>query len=66
MKERDRALKVVLQSKQLHDKRKYTTLRNKVTKNLRHAKASLFINKIREGKGSYLRPIEEINRKRSK
>lgn len=52
MKERDLALKSALKSKQMHDKRKFTTLRNRVVKELRHAKASLFINKIREGKGN--------------
>lgn len=52
MKERDRALKTALKSKTEHDKRRFTTLRNKVTKELRQAKASLFINIINEAKGN--------------
>lgn len=51
-RERDLALRKALQAKQIHDKRNYTTLRNKVIKELRLAKATLFINKIREGKGN--------------
>lgn len=52
MKERDLAIKSTKKSKQMYDKRKFTTLRNKVIKELRLAKANLFIDKIREGKGN--------------
>lgn len=52
MKERDHALKIALKSNMEHDKRRFTTLRNKVTKELRQAKASLFIDIINEANGN--------------
>lgn len=52
MKQRDVALKMALKTKTEYDKRVFTTLRNKVIKDLRNAKASFFINAIAEAKGN--------------
>ena len=52
MKERDQALKIALKYKKENDKRRFTSLRNKVTKELRQAKAALFIGIINEANGN--------------
>lgn len=52
MKQRDVALKMALKTKTEYDKRVFTTLRIKVIKDLRNAKASFFINAIAKAKGN--------------
>lgn len=46
MKQRDHALKLALRSKTEHEKHLFTTLRNKVVKELRKAKASFFLLRL--------------------
>lgn len=52
MKQRDQALKMALRNNVEHEKRLFTTLRNKVVKELKKAKATFFINAISETKGN--------------
>lgn len=52
MKERDLSLKRALKSKQANDKRTFIMLRNKVTKEIRYAKANFFISIISEARGN--------------
>lgn len=51
MKERDRALKDALKSKSTCAKKLFTTLRNKVVKSIRKAKANFFLTIIDNAKG---------------
>ncbi|KAJ8342373.1 hypothetical protein SKAU_G00323010 [Synaphobranchus kaupii] len=52
MKERDLSLKRALKFKQTNDKRTFIMLRNKVTKDIRNAKANFFISIISEARGN--------------
>lgn len=46
MKQRDYALKTAIKTKTTHDRHKFTSLRNKVTKEIRTTKANFFIELI--------------------
>ena len=52
MKDKDLALKRLLMSNRVNDKRIFVTLRNKSTKEMRKAKANFFISIINEAKGN--------------
>ncbi len=52
MKERDISLKRALTTKSTTDRHRFTSLRNKVTKAIRYAKANFFITIINEAKGN--------------
>ncbi len=53
MKERDRALQIFLKTKLTTDRYIFTSLRNRVIKNIRVAKANFFISLIGEAKGNH-------------
>lgn len=52
MRERDSALKAALKSKLVTDRLKFVGIRNKVTKEIRKAKANFFLNVIDQAKGN--------------
>ncbi len=52
MKRRDHALKVWLKTKRISDRQIFTSLRNKVVKELRSAKANFFIKMISDARGN--------------
>ena len=52
MKQRDQALKMALKNNSEHERRSFITLRNRVAKELRQAKATFCINAITEAKGN--------------
>lgn len=52
MKNRDHALKISLKTKRVNDRQTFTSLRNKVIKEIRSAKANFFINIISTAKGN--------------
>lgn len=52
LKERDQALKIALKSKRTTDRLKFTSLRNKVTREIRKAKANYFLEIIVNAKGN--------------
>lgn len=51
MKERDLALKAAVKNKSASARNLFTTLRNKVVKNIRKAKADFFLTIIENAKG---------------
>lgn len=62
MKERDQLLKQSLKTGLTTDWQKFTSLRNKVTKRLRQAKANLFIDTIEEARGNGKKIWQNINK----
>lgn len=52
MKQRDHTLKISLKTKAAHNRQIFTSLRNKVTKEIRNAKANFFINVISNARGN--------------
>jgi len=66
MKERDSALKADLKSKLVTDRLKFVGLRNKVTKEIRKAKANFYLNVIDQAKGNTELIWENIKRLKGK
>lgn len=62
MKERDQLLKQSLKSGLTIDQQKFTSLRNKVIKRLRQAKAKFLINTIEEARGNGKKIWQTINK----
>ena len=52
LKKRDHALKISLKTKRVNDRQTFTSLRNKVVKEIRFAKANFFINIISTARGN--------------
>lgn len=52
MKQRDHAPKMAIKTKNAHNRKIFTTIRNKVTKEIRNAKTHFFINAIRHARGN--------------
>ncbi len=62
MKERDHLLKQSLKTGLTTDRQKFTSLRNKVIKRLRQAKANFFIDTIEEARGNGKKIWQTINK----
>ncbi len=62
MRQRDRALKIALKSGLAHDRRIFQHLHNKVVKELRKAKAKIFIDLINDAKWNSREVWDNINR----
>lgn len=62
MKERDQALRTFLKTKLTTDRYMFTSIRNRVIKDIRVAKANFFVNLIGEAKGNHKQIWDSINK----